>query len=313
METEEITSCRLENRHIAMTILPEYGGKIISLKNNRTGREWLWKHPTLPLRPPANPDGYHDSGGHDECFPTIAGCEIHREDGSKVAILDHGELWPLPWVVNRYESESEGGGVIDLHVDIERLNCRFRRVIQLEGDSGHLRMDYELENRGACPLPFLWAGHALVPLEAGMRLEFPDSAQARVEIVIGPWPGGEKGVYPMKDLPGVSVIPDPGASEFEGYCLKAFVENLSEGWATLRTVGGEMFRFRFSTDKIDSIALWLNCRGWAGTGPDPYFNLGFEPMIGAGDSLAEELSNNKKTGVVAPGAIHQWSIEIDIS
>lgn len=313
MRSQNATSLTLENEALSLAVVPEFGGKIVSLKNRKSNREWLWHHPTLSLCPPEEPSGYHDSGGHDECFPTVEQCDLPRSNGQTVAVLDHGELWPLAWTVNNHDVDTPDGALLDMHIDVEKLRCRFRRRMVLPPGKAPLRIEYEVQNHAEEPLPFLWAGHTLVKLEGGMKLLFPDNATARVEIVLGPWPGGEKGLYPFRGLPGVAEIPDPSSNGFAGYCLKAFVENLSEGWAALRAPNGEEFRFLFAPSELHSVALWLNCRGWAGTGPDPYFNLGFEPMIGAGDSLVAEMKRGAPTGTVPPKGKAGWSVQIQLS
>ncbi|MEI6915857.1 MAG: DUF5107 domain-containing protein, partial [Armatimonadota bacterium] len=41
---------RLENDHLIVDVAPSIGGRITSLVDKRTGEEWLWRNPTLPLR-----------------------------------------------------------------------------------------------------------------------------------------------------------------------------------------------------------------------------------------------------------------------
>lgn len=312
MEIEGQAVYTLRNDLIEIAVIPSIGGKVHSILNRMTGREWLWRHPTLGLHAPPGTGGYHDSGGHDECFPTIAPCVLPRPGKEDVIILDHGELWAIPWAIEEYTERPSGGGVLDMSVFLSKLNCRFRRRIEVPPENGPVTMSYELENRGTDPLPYLWAGHTLIKLEKGMRLSFPNRAHARVELVIGDWPGSGKGIHPLPGTPGIDVIPDVDAAGFRGYSLKAFVENLAEGWAAITAPSGEEFRFEFPPEQVDSVALWLNCRGWAGTGTTPYFNLGFEPMIGAADSLEEVLHHRGKAGRVEPGRCNHWYLRLTI-
>lgn len=303
----------LQNDLLHVEVLPSIGGKILSIRNRKTGREWMWTHPFLGLTPPINPTGYHDSGGHDECFPTIAPCQITRSIDGEMDILDHGELWHLPWSVDTFKVQPSGGGNLDLSIPVPKLRCVFRRRLDLHPNDGKLGMEYTLENQGDEALPFLWAGHALIKLESGMRLSFPKNSVGRVEVLLGNWPGGEKGHYPLTGSSHLEVIPDVDHEDFEGYCFKAFVEKYYEGWASIQTSSGEEFRFVFSPDEMDCVALWMNCRGWAGSGTEPYFNLGFEPMIGAADSLGDVLREGGKTGLVPPHSSQQWRLDLIIN
>ena len=59
----------LQNDRVSLTVVPAVGGKIIELKDRRSGRNWLWKNPHIPLsrpRPEDNFDRELDSGGWDE-------------------------------------------------------------------------------------------------------------------------------------------------------------------------------------------------------------------------------------------------------
>ena len=77
-------------------IVPALGGRIVSLV--ALGREWLWTNEALPAREPADGASYGetgDSGGYDECFPTVAACNIPNGVArfGGLALPDHGELW----------------------------------------------------------------------------------------------------------------------------------------------------------------------------------------------------------------------------
>ena len=62
------------------------------------GREWLWRNDKLPYRTPLDGASYGataDTGGYDECFPTIAPCHLPPDVPvyGGLALPDHGELW----------------------------------------------------------------------------------------------------------------------------------------------------------------------------------------------------------------------------
>ena len=59
------------NDLIRLEVLPECGGKIRSLVDRRTGREWMWRNPNLPQRLPEYAQNFErelDTGGWDELF-----------------------------------------------------------------------------------------------------------------------------------------------------------------------------------------------------------------------------------------------------
>src|SRR3990172_5485823 len=58
-------------------LIPALGGKIRDV--TLAGRQWFWHNADIPVARPARGDSYAlagDSGGLDECFPTIAACRV---------------------------------------------------------------------------------------------------------------------------------------------------------------------------------------------------------------------------------------------
>ena len=88
-----------------VVIIPALGGKIASME--MAGREWLWTSDVIAHQAPIDGASYvetADSGGYDECFPTVASCTLPAISGryaalslpnaySGLALPDHGALW----------------------------------------------------------------------------------------------------------------------------------------------------------------------------------------------------------------------------
>ena len=79
-----------------VVLIPALGGKIAELWFGE--RQWLWKNPQLAYRAPVPGASYvltADTGGFDECFPTVAPCilpSLTKGFGGR-ELPDHGELW----------------------------------------------------------------------------------------------------------------------------------------------------------------------------------------------------------------------------
>ncbi|HTO08454.1 MAG TPA: hypothetical protein VMR86_15515 [Myxococcota bacterium] len=135
--------------------MPELGGKITSLRDRLTGREWLWTNPFLERRPARPGESYvarHDTGGIDECFPAV-----------------HGELWSRPWTVAR-ATESE----LALSVRGGPARCYgLERLLRLAPRAPRVELEYTLTSEDARELPFVYCLHALFAIEPGMRIEVP--------------------------------------------------------------------------------------------------------------------------------------------
>jgi len=141
---------RLENDALSVEVIPQLGGKITSLRDRVTGREWLWTNPYLERRPASPGESYvaqHDTGGIDECFPSV-----------------HGELWSRPWTVER-RTDSE------LALAVRGL----RRALRLAPDAARVELDYELANDTGRELAFVYCLHALFAVEPGTRIFAPFS------------------------------------------------------------------------------------------------------------------------------------------
>lgn len=94
-ETQTFTAYVLENEYIQATLLPEYGGRILSLIDKTTGYEHLYQNPLGLPYGIGEGNFYYDwlmvYGG---IFPTLPGPE-------------HGKAWFLPWSLEVVEDSPE--------------------------------------------------------------------------------------------------------------------------------------------------------------------------------------------------------------
>ncbi|HTO69982.1 MAG TPA: hypothetical protein VMR31_09000 [Myxococcota bacterium] len=270
-----LQALKLENRALACAVLPELGGKLSSLVNGATGREWLWTNPSLP-RVRAEPgDSYvekHDTGGIDDCFPEV-----------------HGTVYGRPWIVAAH-------GERELALAFEGEGWRFARRLRLHAEAPRLELSYEVENRSKAELPFVWCLHALFATEPGMRIELPEATPIRVAVSHGAPAGAE-----------LFAVPPAAAKPF---AAKLFAGPFARGEAALHYADRrESLRIRFDAPFL---GIWLNHGRWSGR-PDlpPYRNLALEPSIGDADALSEALARGT-AGRLAAGARRSWSIGIEL-
>ena len=82
-------------------MVPEAGGKIVSLFDSRAGCEWLvTPEQSNPFRawPTGTDYNPNQCGGWDEMLPTIlAGPYPGAGPYQGAALPDHGEAWTMPW------------------------------------------------------------------------------------------------------------------------------------------------------------------------------------------------------------------------
>lgn len=285
---------QLTNDQVSLEVIPELGGKISSLIDKRTGRDWLWTNPHLERRPPVYGESYVeqlDTGGWDEIFPSINSCELPQG----IRVPDHGDLVFLPTMVIDQSSQS-----LTLATLTRSMRTRFSRKLELDGDL--LTIHYILESLDDRKLPFLWAPHPLIALEDGMMLELPtDRLTTRDGLDLEATSGGGCRIH----------IRDPEKGEVGPHQLKCFTGRLSTSWASLTAADGASLRLDWDVEDAPYLGIWLNQRSWSGCGSEPYFNLGLEPTTAPCDGLPEAIEMNEHLSL-EPGGTRTWSVRLKL-
>ena len=162
--------CGLCNEFVEITVLPELGGRILSLRDRRSGREWMDRPEGQALFRNDYGDDFSKGtfAGADECLPTIDACRWEGRD-----LPDHGECWASAWTL---DSTALDEGQIRTTLDLPRSPLCFERTVTL--DAPHEKLAYRLTSRSDQPERCLWAFHPLYPLCPGDRLELPGNAPA---------------------------------------------------------------------------------------------------------------------------------------
>lgn len=293
----------LRNEFVEIKIVPELGGRILSLRDRRSGREWMDRpHGQALFRNDYGDDFASGTfAGADECIPTIAPVRWRGRD-----LPDHGEIWALGWSLDESLFRE---GMIKTSVDLPVSPFTFSRTITLCGE--RVLLDYEVTNRGEQEEFFLSAHHPLYALEPGDELHLPAEVQevfvsgsaGKVECLPETrwrWPEPKPGIHLGNlDLGG------------EGYA-KFFAGPLQQGEAALvnrRTGAG----LEVSWDPLQNpwLGIWLTRGAYKG-----FHHLAIEPTNGCGDSLdalvpdSSESNHGRAPAPLPPGASRSWQIEI---
>ena len=270
----------LNNGGIELAAVPELGAKIISVKDLRTGREWMW-HPPGGLRLFRNHPGDDFSqsplAGTDECLPTIAPCTWQDRE-----LPDHGEVWSVPWKVDDQAWQS---GILKTTTKLAISPFEFERSIELADNE--IQINYQLTNRGSMPESFLWALHPLLKLQPGDRLEMPASTRALLDSKA--WGDAV-----------ASAIP-------ENACAKVFAAPISEGVIAISNEDAvNRLEFGWNPAKNDTLGFWLSRGGWHG-----HDQFALEPANGDADALTEAAGRNR-CGVVAASGVTTWQMRLRV-
>ena len=270
----------LQSGDVALSVAPELGAKIISLKDLRTQREWLWyPQENLELFRNDPQDAFSDSPlvGTDECLPTILPCTWRGRE-----LPDHGEVWNRAWEVDLNAWQS---GILKTTIQLKSSPFAFQRTITLHGRE--ILIDYKLSNLGDSEEDFVWAFHPLLRLTAEDALELPGSTRELLN--------GENWVDAV-----ASAIPDSN-------CAKVYAHPVSEGWAAVKNaITGDRLEFVWDTFQNNSLGLWITRGGWHG-----HHHFAIEPTNADHDSLAT-ASKRKRCGNVAGKGSVNWQLLLRI-
>jgi galactose mutarotase-like enzyme len=315
-QIEGFERVRASNGLISLALIPELGGKISSLSDLRSGREWLWRHPRMAYARVAADASYvleADTGGWDECFPTVAPCAYPQPPWTGVAVPDHGELWSQ--AVQLTTAVEVDQVSFTSHWQGRQLPYRFERRLTLFADRPALRCHYTVQNLATEPLAWIWCAHPLIAIEPGMRIRTP--AEARFNV----W-----AATPADLVPASSGLPFPPPAMHKGSpldfgnlppapgaAIKLWSDPLqTEGWAAVEATDGAL-RMTWDVTLLPQLALWINLGTWAVDGGEPYYNLGLEPCIGAQDSLAEAVTRAQQYALLPAGATRSWWLEVELT
>jgi len=299
----------LREDELEVVVVPSAGMRITNLRRPR-GREWLWRSDQIPLARPVAGRSYvetADSGGWDECFPTVAPSPLPGAPSGASPLPDHGELWAVVWQSSVYEHA--GGTTLSASANGQLLPYEFHRDLTVSPGEPILRLSYRLRNLGDAPFPWIWSAHPLLNVQPGSLLELPTVRQVRLDAVHGrsdlarndivSWPSGIGGETERFRFP-----------EDGGWAIKCFGDVGESGRMIVTDPRqGERLTIQVRAAVLQ-VGLWINCRGWAPPGRTPYYNLGLEPCIGAPDSLADAVEKWELAQMLSPGEERAWELEV---
>lgn len=299
----------LRSSSIEIVAVPTIGQKLTNLRR-LNGREWLWRSDQIPLAPPRPGASYvdtADSGGWDECLPTVGPSLIPGAPESTPLLPDHGELWSAAWTSSVFEGDD--GTTLVGSARGMRFPYEFHRRITLDYAEPVVRFRYLLRHTGDTPFPWIWSSHPLLNVQPGSVLSLPGVSRMKVAAVHG---RDDWQVDDVIDWPGAPNGDGSGFTFPEGghWAAKLFAD-FREGQATLTDPRrGERLEFGVDPQLVPQVGVWINCRGWAPSDRTPYYNLALEPCIGAPDRLDIAAEDWKTAQTLHPGEERHWFLEV---
>lgn len=295
----------LESTWIRAEFTPEPGGKMVSLKDLSNGYEYLVQREGNIYRDQPFGGNYvaGECSGYDDMFPTIDACDYHAEPWKGTPMSDHGEVWSLPW-------KAETGAD---HLKLTAKGMRFPYILEKEISflaEDTLRLHYQLQNTGTHDFEFLWAGHFMINIEPGTRVELPDECKKAISILSN----SSRSYGEIMDWPAFSnadgkpyqadIARPPESKGFEKYY---FSDKLKEGWCRLVYPDNQKkLTISFSTDTVPYLGLLMNENGW-----NDLYNIFIEPCTVCYDR-PDIAKSHGQVSKVSAGEIYSWDITLTI-
>ena len=296
----------MENDCLRLEVLPK-GGRIISLVDKRSGREFLVQQKGVDYC-----TGEYDSNmtdyqpaGFDDMFPTIDACFYEDYPWKGHRIPDHGEVWSLDWKVEIGESG------ISLWVYGIRLPYRLKKTIRFPAEN-QISISYKAENLTEFDMDFLWAAHPMLKAEEGLEILLPDDCDEAVCTLCFDGRLGEYG--DLFDWPDwvdksglkhhLNRIRGLSAGNTEKYYFK---DRLIQGWCKIKYPSDNTtLTLSFPVDKVPYFGILVEEGGWA---EESYIIP--EPCTAPFDRIDVSKLHSKSSSI--PGnSPYEWDIGITV-
>jgi galactose mutarotase-like enzyme len=291
----------LESELRRVVMVPDLGGKIVSIFDKAHDHEWL----VPPMREVKQVQFgatfvEQDMAGWDEMLPTITACTV---DG--FSYPDHGEVWSIPWTVEQV------AGKLILSVDGVARPYHFTRAATLV-TADELELHYRLKNTGDKPMPYLYAAHPQFAATPSTRILLPEDVTQVVNVIEDDpsfGPAGKMHAWPEGAMQnGASMHLNRVRSADLHACRKFYIYPKQHiTWAVLAQddLGCEL-RMSWSPVDLPYMGLWIDEGTWNNV---PV--AAPEPSNGYYDSLERAIANHQVM-TLQPGEGKSWKIRVNL-
>ena len=283
----------LENDRIRASVVPSFGGRVVSLKDMRTGRQWLIEGAPHGDSGGEAIYGAREARGWDECFPTVAPC---RHESWPGVLRDHGELWGRTW-----QARPEEGSIAAWY---ESDRFRFSRRIAL--NRNQLQARYSVTNLDRVPFAYMWSQHCLLAVSTSDRIQLDGIANPVVADGVLKRSMLRRQPFDWPKVPDSGIDLAKVMDSNAELALKIHASAKDRPCATVHD-GRSAISFSWSGLEVPAVGLWLNYGGWQEG--CPVHHIAIEPTTAPSDSLTSAEANGGAR-ILEPGQTHTWHIAI---
>lgn len=292
-----MNSIILKSRVLTITVLPQRGGKIASIRFLPRSFELLFQPPgsVYPNLTPGMPFHLGDASGFDDVFPSM-GPETADMQGAALTIPDHGQLWTSPMTA-RLEREA-----LALRCELSGSGYTYEKRIYLE--EGRMCYDVTICNLRPEPLPAVWVCHCLMRYEPGMTFFFPQDAHIARNLISGSPLGKAGQLHVLGESDYDFAHPPKAHSAVKFY----FQDTVSQGWcAADYPASGVRATMRFDPATLPYLGFWMTTGAYRGD-----WNFAFEPATSFYDTVACAQKNYRLARIL-PGRDLRLHLSLELT
>lgn len=300
----------LENEQLSVCIVPEHGGKSVSIYDKERQFELLAQKEERMLQKPEASQSFVESAayGFDDAFPSIEEGKVDI-NGSIHYYPDHGEIWSANMEVQQWSQDKQE---LILSYKGKVIPYTYQKKISLHKYS--VCYSYTITNVGNNYFPCLWTCHCLVRYEEDMKILFPHKSHMFVN-VLDSKELGKKGTEYIthninKELDCKDTayrfdrVPPADTGSMEKYYIKETIKQGRCGYEYPSQ--GVRCLISYDAMKLPYLGFFVTAGGLKGD-----YNCALEPCDGYYDSIETALKN-KKCVILQPGEQRNFTLEIKL-
>jgi galactose mutarotase-like enzyme len=287
----------LENEKIRTVILPEMGGRILSLIYKPTETEFAWRSPNVPIK--KRNDEFENVSGFFDCIPTTDPCTLR---GNKLPL--GGEVSSKPWKILKIEKKRTAV-ILNMAARCQIYPILIRKKIILQKNKPQLKIEHEIRNLSTESLEYHYSSHNTIQVSPYHRLVLPHEV---TKLKLGyncrfgkmgdtiSWP---KAVDTKGNSVDISKIAEPG----EGIMENFYTAKLKEKWCVaINEAKHEAIAVTWKGEALPYLLVCTNTGGWR-----DYYFAALEPVTGRSDNLEVAVNQWKDYATLKPKEQTTWN------
>lgn len=306
---KNINAVTVESDQVKVQFLPEYGGKMASLRSKKTSMEFLAQGSNTEYKVLAYDGDYVEAecSGFDDMFPTIDKVFYTDYPWKGIEVPDHGEVCGLRW---EYEIQEDQ---LYMYVYGVRFPYKLEKWVRFE-DDGKLTVSYKATNLSHFDMDFIWAAHPMINVEEDGQILVPYPEDADTTCVFSTdenfgkygrqmkWPATQSRDGSIKFLNITPKRNDQG-NNYKFY----FNEKSPEGWCGYRYKSQDtVLTLSFPIERVPYLTIWVNEGSFHGL-----HNIAMEPCTGTYDRI-DLARMHKQSSVLKAKGEYAWFLNFHI-